>query len=282
MSIIIWVVLLIICMISGYGFFELKLLRVKRYRIDDPAVPDSLKGKRIALLSDLHGIYHGKNNVRLFKKLKEEKPDYIVLSGDMINGRNDDEIKYAFRMIKKLKKFNVPVIYTFGNHEEKLRDIDLKSYRRLKRFAKKNIILLNNRAYCPDENRKVAFVGLDLPLWMYHGHDGNGLIKRRTDLIVKKASVKDCYKILIAHDPEHIDKYAKSGYNVCLSGHIHGGIVYIPFIGGIVTPRFQMLYKRAKGCHKYENMTMIVSGGVGWHDIPLRLLNHPEIVMIEF
>ncbi len=282
MGILITALISLVFLMSGYGFIELKLLKVKRYEISDTSVPDSLKGKRIALLSDLHCIYHGKNNIRLFRMLKAEKPDYIVLSGDVINGVERSELRYAFRLFRRLKRLNIPVFYTFGNHEEKLKDNDIRAYRRLKRYARKHLHLLNNRAYRLEDNSEVAFVGLSLPLWMYHGHDGNGLIKRRTDRILDRSDTRDCYKILVVHDPEHMDKYAESGYNLCLSGHVHGGIVYLPILGGLISPRLQIFNKKAKGYHECGKMKTVISGGIGWHDIPIRLFNHPEVVMISF
>ena len=265
-----------------YGILETKLLSVTEYTLKSERVPKGLKGKSIALISDVHGINHGKENVRLFDCLRKINPDYIVICGDLINGRGAKELKFAFGFIRKIKKLGIPVIYTLGNHEEKLRKHYVKPFRKLKRFAQKRIILLNNRYYRPKDCPDTVFVGLNLPLWMYHGHDEKGLIKRRTDKIIEKAKAGDCFKILVAHDPEHIKEYAESGYDVCLSGHLHGGIIYIPFLGGLITPRFQFFHKKVKGVHVQGNMKMIISRGVGWHDVPVRIFNRPEIVVVKF
>ncbi|MCR5205107.1 MAG: metallophosphoesterase [Lachnospiraceae bacterium] len=264
-----------------YGMLETKLLSVKEYKINSERVPESLSGKKIALISDIHGISHGKDNSRLFERLKEIEPDYIVICGDLVNGRGAKELKFAFRFIRKIKKLRIPVLYTFGNHEEKLRKHHRKACRRLLRFARKRIILLNNRAYKTADGETV-FVGLNLPLWMYHGHDTKGIIKKRTDKILSKVNAENCYKILIAHDPEHLKEYSESGYDVCLSGHLHGGIIYVPFLGGTVTPRFQIFHKRVRGIHECGNMKMVISRGVGWHDVPIRIFNRPEIVVVKF
>lgn len=265
-----------------YGILELRFLKNKKYVIESERIPDSLDGKKIALISDIHGISQGKDNYRLIKLLKKSKPDFIVISGDLINGRDEKELTFAFGLIRKLKALGVPVLYTFGNHEEKLKNCHPESYRRLRWFCRKKIILLNNKAYCPENTDGVVFVGLNLPLYMYHAYDSNGFIKRQSSKILKDIDTKESFKILISHDPEHIDAYADSGYDICLSGHLHGGVIYIPGIGGLITPRLQLFHKLAKGVHQSGNMKMIVSGGVGWHDIPIRLFNHPEIVNIEF
>ena len=265
-----------------YGIFELSFLKKTEYTIEGLNIPPSLDGKKIALLSDIHGIEHGKGNIRLFDMLKNINPDIIIISGDLINGRGETEIRFAFRLLKGLKKLRVPVLYTFGNHEEKLKRFHPKSYTRLRRIAKKNVILLNNRQVKIDGLDDVCFVGLNLPLFMSHDHDRYGIIKRRTEKIFKNTEAANCYKILVSHDPEHHDLYAENGYDLALSGHLHGGLIYFPLLGGMVTPRFQFFYKLAKGFHRFGNMNMIVSGGIGWHDIPIRLFNHPEIVTIVF
>ena len=214
--------------------------------------------------------------------MKKAEPDIIVISGDLINGCGEKELPFAFHLINHLKKTGIPVIYTFGNHEEKQRKYHRACYRKLRRFAGKRVILLNNRAFKPETINDTVFVGINLPLYMYHATDKSGMIKRRTGKILDEAKAGDCYKILIAHDPEHIEAYAESGFDLCISGHLHGGIIYVPCIGGFVTPRLQFFKKLAKGVHESGNMKMIVSTGVGWHDIPLRLFNHPEVVTIEF
>jgi len=260
---------------------ELKRLKVKNYLLSGENIPQSLSGKRIALLCDTHCVSHGRDNIRLLDMLKKEDPDYIVISGDLINGRDSSELRYARHLLKNLNDMKVPVLYTFGNHEEKLRKNSPRAYKRLRRIAAKYTIPLNNGAYIPDREG-FMFTGINLPLSLYHAHDRNGFLKRRTERILKDKDSKGLYNILVAHDPEHFNEYSECGYDLCLTGHLHGGIICFPFLGGFISPRFQFFNKRAKGLFKTGKMNMIVSGGIGWHDVPLRLFNRPEIVMIDF
>ncbi len=281
--------LLTIPFFGVWGLLEIKNLILKKYTISSPYIPESLDGKKLALISDQHGIMHGEDNQKVFDLLKKAGPDYIVIAGDMINGRNYQELKYVSRFLGRLKSFNVPVIYTFGNHEEKMGKYHPELYRKLKRIARRKSIRLNNCAYSPEGIPELLFTGINLPLEMYHAED-DGLIEKRSARIIRrydkakygKAYKGERYRILIAHDPEHIEKYAKCGYNLCLSGHLHGGIIRLPFLGGLITPRFKIFHRPTKGLVEYGNTTMIISGGVGWHDIPFRLFNRPEIPVIEF
>ena len=264
------------------GLIELKLLKVTEYSIDDNSVPKSLMGKKIALISDLHGVLYGKDQCRLLKKLEDIHPDYIALTGDLINGRRESELEYALSTLLKLSGLNIPLIYVFGNHEEKLslNEINPDSYERLVDIAKKNSILLNDSCFCPEDS-ELCFVGLNLPLWLYHDHDRTGMISGKIDSIIKQNDAEEKYKVLLVHDPEHFDRYAESGVNLCLCGHLHGGIIRIPFLGGLITPRLQVFTKRSKGMFEKNDMKMIISGGTGWHDIPIRFLNRPEIVVVK-
>ena len=266
------------------GLLELKLLKVTEYEIKDANVPDSLKGKKIAVVSDLHGVNHGKDNIRLLDKLKTINAEYIVVPGDVINGRKDKELKYAENVLKSLSGMGSQVLYTFGNHEEKLAVNlqDRTSYDKLVSLADEHSVLLNDSCYVPENESDICFIGLNLPLWIYHDHDRTGMIKGRVRNILKEKECLDKYKILIVHDPEHFDQYADSGVNLCLCGHLHGGIVRLPFLGGFITPRLQVFTKRSKGYFEKDDMKMIISGGVGWHDFPMRIFNRPEIVVIKF
>ena len=266
------------------GLLELKLLKVTEYEIKDANVPDSLKGKKIAVVSDLHGVNHGKDNIRLLDKLKTINAEYIVVPGDVINGRKDKELKYAENVLKSLSGMGAQVLYTFGNHEEKLAINlqDRSAYDKLVSLADEHSVLLNDSCYVPENDSDICFIGLNLPLWIYHDHDWTGMIKGRVRNILEEKECLDKYKILIVHDPEHFDQYVDSGVNLCLCGHLHGGIVRLPFLGGFITPRLQVFTKRSKGYFEKDDMKMIISGGVGWHDFPMRIFNRPEIVVIKF
>ena len=54
---------------------------------------------------------------------------------------------------------------------------------------------------------------------------------------MKKVSVDtEKYNILLTHNPNFIDAYTKWGADLTLSGHIHGGMIRLPIIGGIFSP----------------------------------------------
>ena len=89
---------------------------------------------------------------------------------------------------------------------------------------------------------------------------------------------QDCFTILLAHNPEFFDNYAKSGVDLVLSGHVHGGVARIPFFGGVISPKFRLFPKYDGGLFVKNETTMILSRGLGCHTIPVRFLNPGELI----
>lgn len=240
---------------------------------------DAMNGKTMVLLSDLHCKTFGRANERLIRAVKEAGPDLIVISGDLINGKNAKEFDYAYSFLDALKKLKVPVYYSFGNHELKITKYqDQKAYTKYVSEVKKRCILINNAFYKTDT---YAMYGLVLPPELYKGKIKTHHKSLKIRPYLGKPTDGE-YTIMIAHDPSFADRYFHWGANLVLSGHLHGGIVRIPFVGGVISPRYSFFPKPDKGIYKHEGHTMIISGGLGWHGIPFRFNNVPEIVKIKF
>ena len=90
------------------------------------------------------------------------------------------------------------------------------------------------------------------------------------------------YNILLVHDPKGFGKYAEYGYDLILAGHIHGGVIRIPFVNkGVLSPEVKLFPKYDAGIYKKGKSIMCVNKGLGYGTIPFRLFNRPEIVCVE-
>ena len=74
--------------------------------------------------------------------------------------------------------------------------------------------------------------------------------------------------------------YSQYDFDLQLSGHAHGGQWIMPFIGPLFSPGQGVLPKYARGTFG-ERPKLIVSRGLGNSEFPLRLFNHPEIVVVN-
>ena len=88
------------------------------------------------------------------------------------------------------------------------------------------------------------------------------------------------YQILLAHNPAYVEAYRKWGADLILSGHLHGGIVRIPGIGGVIAPDLTLFPKYSGDIYRKEDATVVVSKGLGAHSVPIRLLNPAEMVVL--
>lgn len=228
---------------------------------------------RIALLSDLHGVCHGKNNEKLVAMIEKAAPDFICISGDMTvkNGLHTEDMLY---LMKKLAE-KYPVYYSPGNHEIRMWDYD--SYKKqVKDFG---VQYLENKSVpvYPD----ITIYGLDLPEYWYHKCWEKRCFKESNieELLGKCDDHK--FSILLAHNPEYGRQYALWGADLTMSGHVHGGIMRLPLLGGVISPSLRLFPHYDAGMFEEEDKKMIVSRGLGLHHIKIRIFNRPELSIIN-
>ena len=103
---------------------ELSEFLIRRYRIcvPDPRGigQDSQTTVKLVFLSDLHGKRYGTGNQELIRAVKHEKPDYILVGGDLVTRSNPKTDAIALELIRQLVKI-CPVYLANGNHEQKMR-----------------------------------------------------------------------------------------------------------------------------------------------------------------
>ncbi|MGN0807076.1 MAG: metallophosphoesterase [Candidatus Coproplasma sp.] len=249
----------------GLGFFFYRSnnhLGVTNYSVSSPKIRE--EGVKIVHLSDQHAKVFGKGNVKLLGKIKEQSPDFIVITGDIIHKYRDRDIKVALETVEALAKI-APVYYVSGNHE--MRN---KRYRVLKER-------LALAGACVLENQAVSVCSITLC-----GVNCADIKGGKFFNILGGKGEDDSYKLLLAHLPQYIQKYALAGFDCVLCGHAHGGQWRIPFTGiGIYSPGQGVFPKYTSGMHTCGDMKEIISRGLGNSQCPIRLFNKPEIVVVE-
>ena len=100
------------------------------------------------------------------------------------------------------------------------------------------------------------------------------------DGLIGKAE-EESYQILLAHNPEYFETYADWGADLTLSGHVHGGIMRLPVLGGVISPKLVLFPKYDGGHFIRKDAHMVLSRGLGMHTIPIRIFNPAELVLIH-
>lgn len=231
---------------------------VTRYKLKSNKLNDGIK---IVQISDLHNTNWG---YTLIKKVKKEKPDLIVITGDLLDyyEPNIDVVKYLLQELKSL----CPIYYVMGNHEGYSENLKLL----LEVLKEMGIFVLENKSVYINESIKL--IGINDP-----SIDGFENI----NVVLEKEKEEDKYNIALCHRPELFEEYVKSDVDLVITGHAHGGQFRIPFIGGIYVPNQGIFPKYDAGLFKKGNTTMVVSRGLGNSVFPIRINNRPELVVIE-
>ncbi len=259
-----------------------KKICITDYEYFSDKVPLSFDNYRIAVLSDLHCNRIGRANKRLICKINDINPDVIICAGDMVSD-NARRMNITYELLKKLSK-KYSIIYAYGNHELKLRTnprahVRFMSY--INSVKVLGITVLNNTSvYLSKNDESIRVFGLNIShrfynkIWrrVYMGSNYlNGLAGKPDNSKLN---------ILIAHNPEYFDNYSEWGADLVFSGHIHGGQVVLPYIGGVIAPSYKLFPYYDFGKYEQDGATMFLSRGLGSHTIPLRIFNPPEIMNI--
>ena len=279
--IFLFIILLLIILLSIYVYKESIGFTVVDYVFSDNRIKKDIT---IAYLSDLHNKEHGEYNEKLLTSIEKLNPDIVIFGGDMVTSCMEKSYDFSRTLVfieNLSKKF--PIYYGIGNHEAKFRDKD-------EEFKAKYVELISflgkiNVPLLIDSKNEFAEYGIDLYCADIEKKYYRRFVTRQLpdDYLNSKIGTpnKSRYSILIAHNPEHFEKYADWGADLVLSGHVHGGVISLPFLGGVISPAMKLFPKYDAGKFVSKNSTMILTRGIGSHTIPIRVNNKAEIVMIK-
>jgi hypothetical protein len=243
------------------GVFNASWTRITHARIHLENLPDVWRGRKAALISDVH-LGHVRNGSflrRMVSKILEQEPDAIFIAGDLYDGTAID----AHSAAAPLSELKAPhgVYFVAGNHEQFGDD---SKY--LNAVAAAGVRVLRNE--------KVDLAGLQLVGVPYNQASNNGSLAsvlRRVPLDRDRAS------ILLTHAPDHPDIAEAAGFSLQLSGHTHLG-QFIPWSWFARRMYRQFVY----GLSRIGKMQVFTSSGAGTWGPPLRLGSNPEIVVLQF
>ena len=263
---------------------EIVSFMVTHYDIVSEKLNKLTKEKKIVFLTDLHNNSYGKNNEKLFDAVKSQNPDFILIGGDMLVGKPEVSTKVAEDFVTKLTEI-CPVYYANGNHEQRMKIYPEKfwtKYQEYKTSVEQSGVqfLENEHIDLMFETCPVQVHGLEIPREGYKKFRKTNVSLEQIEERIGKADVSK-YQILLAHNPIYADTYLQWGADLILSGHLHGGVVRLPGVGGIITPQFRLFPKYSGELTVKDGKSVVVSKGLGTHTIKIRFLNPAEIVVLH-
>lgn len=250
-------------------------------------VPYEIRSRKIkhkytfVMLSDLHNKSYGRDNEKLVRAIMDCQPDSVMTAGDMYTSKEGTGFDNALALLEALSK-RFPVYVANGNHEHKTSE-SRKAFgdlydRYMERLHACGIrTLVNEHVSLPDYN--IDLCGCQIERKYFQHFRKREMPEGYMENLTGKAS-RDRFQILLAHNPLYFEEYAGWGADLVLSGHVHGGIVRLPFLGGAVSPAFTLFPKYDGGRFERAGSTMLLGRGLGTHTLPVRMWNPGEIVLV--
>lgn len=250
-------------------YLDNKRLVITNYEFETTKLDNDI---RICQISDFHNSSWGNNQEKILNKIRDINPDYIVVTGDLMD-KLTTKVDVAMEFIDGAKEI-APVYYCTGNHEAwKLEDYEIL---RQKLIDSGVFVLENQGVQVTDE---ISIYGLmDPEMYNEPGISDSSLI----DYGINKLDLSESdFNIVLSHRPELYESYLNRGIDVVFSGHAHGGLIRIPFAGGVVAPNQGLFPTYTSGSFSDGKTTMFISRGIGNSLTLLRVNNTPEIVVVD-
>lgn len=254
-------------------------------KISSSKIPISFNNYKIVQLSDLHSKSFGPNQSHLLKFISHAKPDIIVITGDLIDG-NTKLQEPCLQLIKNLSNI-APTYYIYGNHESPIlySDSEKTFFDKIQSYHVKT---LYNEAIplTSTQNEQINLIGITDPCTilpdakLIHISGDANRINYMLNTAFNTVKNLDNYNILLSHRPEFLSIYANYPIDLVLCGHVHGGQIRLPFVGGLYSSDQGLFPKYDAGKYQEKNTTMLISRGLGTGSFPIRIFNYPEVHLI--
>lgn len=299
---------------------------VRNYSVRSPKIKKPVK---IVFIADLHEKCYGSGNKTLVDKIKELAPDMILIGGDLIVSLNvardakrsqkeggtagnpgageRNWMKTSENFIRSISGI-CPIRFVKGNHElrmdyfEEQKEYGEEFRRVLESAGVKMIgngyedldtsVLYGSESgrfeQMEDPDTGIRLCGLELPMPYYKKFRKTALYGEALTELIGCADRRR-FNVLLTHSPVYFEQYTQWGADLCLCGHVHGGLMRLPLIGGVVGTRPNLFPKYSGGQYFYsepegENPcfgTMVLTCGLGMHTLPIRIFNPGEISVID-
>lgn len=253
-------VVLILLVIIGFD----QRLETTMYDYTSAKIPEEFEGFRIVQISDFHLKQFGNEEEQLIAAVEACAPDIIVMTGDIVDGEHEDLSPLA-QLLAGIHDL-APIYYVSGNH-------DLASDA-VAQYDQMQDLFLTYGVTDLDDRQETIY--------------RNDAQIRLTGVQWRDVYFKDYipradqayFNILLYHCGDLFDLLSGYGYDLLMAGHIHGGVVRLPFVGGLVNTGGTLFPKYDGGAFENQYMSMVLSRGLGDADFP-RFYNRPELVCVE-
>lgn len=242
-----------------YGkYVEVNDFKIKEYTINNSNIPSYFEELKVIHFSD---ILYNKDEQKLDKlvnNINKLEADIIVFSGDLFNSNidyKDEDFKILKEHLQNMKAslFKYAVI---GDHDKKYLD----DYKDILYEADFNLLDNQNTLLFYKDVTPINIIGIS---------DTNDV----ESLLVSDVAYD--YSLVITHEPDNLKELSKYDIDTILSGHSLGGVINVPYYGGLVKKDGAKTY--INEYYTLNNTEIFISNGLGCEKNNFRLFNTPSI-----
>ena len=240
-------------------------LDTENWLVASSRVPEAFDGFRITLLTDLHGDTFDDGKEELLQNVEAASPDLIAISGDLVDEYGDPEKMQP--LLQALTKI-APVCYVTGNHEWVREDTEQV----LDLIESCGVTVLRNQWYVLERDGQcIVIAGKEDPNGYADQMTASQLVDR-----IREQVPSDPYIIMINHRNNELDLWAQQNVDLVLAGHGHGGVIRLPFVGGLLSVERSLFPDDCEGIYTKGRTVLAVSRGLGG----VRVWNSPHLPTI--
>ena len=246
-------------------------LQTEQFTFTCDRLPAAFDGCTIVHLSDLHGAQFGENNAQLLAAVTDAAPDYIFITGDLLDRFRQTPHSYAANLCAALSDI-APTYFVTGNHEWALPDVrDLKAA-----IQASGATLLSNEFVALERGEdRIFLAGID---------DPNGFADQKTPEALAAelyAAHDDPFWFLLAHRNNYFEKqYHLLGADLTFTGHAHGGLFRLPLTDGLIGVERNLFPSYTAGFYEVDDADVFVSRGLGNSGRTFRIFNRPQVAVV--
>lgn len=264
-KILLLIIIILFCIFLYGKYIEVNNFKIKEYTINNTGIPDTFKELKIVHFSDI--LYRKSDGFVKLEKLVEEinkqSADIIVFSGDLFTKNEKYTIEDINNLKNNLSKMDAS-LFKFAVIGDNDKDY-LDEY--------KDVLYESGFTLLDNEN-KLVFYKDTTPINII----GLSSIDNIDSLLTTDIEYK--YSLAIIHEPDYLTDLSKYNINTILSGHSLGGVINVPYYGGIIKKNGSSTY--INDYYILNNTEIFISNGLGYEEFNFRLFNTPSINVYRF
>lgn len=261
-------ILLIPALLTVFLLWENFSIQKELVSLSLPRLPSSFDGFRVAEIADLHGREFGRDSRRLLRAVEDCRPDLIAMDGDLFD--EDTNLTILPPLLSGLVKI-APTFYVTGNHEWQVPERQ-EIFSLMEKLGVR--VLRNEYTVLHRGGDRIVIAGVDDPCGPLERKSPQALVEE-----IQENEGEDVFLLVLAHRNDELTLWSSLGADLVLAGHAHGGVIRLPYLGGVIGNDRQLFPDFDAGIFREKATCLYVSRGLG--PAGFRLFNRPHLPLLE-